>query len=255
MLPFILGNKTFELPTRHGELTLKQFLQLRAVKDIDIVTLLSIITKTDKVDIMRISQLDFDIQIAKHIEFLNEPFDYIFPMPLHAEIEGKIYMIPEISRCTFGQKVTLEQVYNQAAKDGKNEFDVYSNALSIYFQPLIQSKEFHENYLEVENLVLEMPIEQALPIAAFFLHSWKNYELKKKTSWRATIPLSKSKQGFTILKSLGLLRLSTALRGRLISLMMRFSKWTITQSLRLSTTRKKRQSMNEILTSLQNDNS
>lgn len=241
MIPFILGDKNFQLPSRHGELTLQQFLELRAVKEIDTLTLVSILTKLDRKDVLKISDVDLDYKLLPLLSFLNEPCDYNFPLPLYVEIEGCKYIVPDIAKCSFGQKLCLEKAYNNIAKKNGDLFEAYVEVLAIYFQPLIQNKEFHEGYMEVEKFILELPVEIANPIASFFLSSWKNYLSKKEKNSDAIIPPTKSERVFTILKSLGLLQPFTALRNRLIKHLNTFSRWTITRSLQLSTTRKNKQ--------------
>lgn len=231
MIPFILGNKTFLLPARHGQLTLQQFLELRAVKDIDIITLLSILTRLSREEILQISDVDLDYKLRPLLEFLNEPCDYNFPLPLYVEIEERKFMVPDISRCTFGQKLCLETAYNKIAKLNGNLFDVYVEALCIYFQPLIQNKDFNENYMSVEPFILNLPVEIANPIASFFLLSWKSYLSKKAKNSDAIIHPIKSERAYTTLKSLGLLPLFTALRNRLIKHLNKSSKWITKQSL------------------------
>lgn len=241
MIPFVLGHKTFALPTRHGQLTLQQFLELRTAKEIDIIELVSILTRLSRAEILQISDVDIDYKLKPLLEFLNEPCDYNFPLPLFVEIEDKKFMIPDISRCTFGQKLCLETAYNKVAKINGNLFDVHSEALCIYFQPLIQNKEFHEGYMEVEKFILELPVEISNPVASFFLSSWKSYLSKKEKNSGANIPPIKSGRAFTTLKSLGLLQPFTALRNHLIKHLNKFSKWTIKLSLRLCSMRKSRQ--------------
>lgn len=241
MIPFVLGKKTFSIPVRHGQLTLQQFLEIRNTKDLDIVELISILTRLSRTEVLQISDMDIDYKLRPLLEFLNEPCDYIFPLPLFVEIQDRKFMIPDISRCTFGQKLCLEAAYNKVAKNNGNLFDVYVEALCIYFQPLIQNKEFHEGYMEVEKFIHELPVEIANPIASFFLSSWKSYLAKKAKNSDASIPPIKSERAFTTLKSLGLLQLFTALRNLLIRLLNKFSKWIIKLSLRLCTTKKKQQ--------------
>ena len=248
MIPFKLGDKEFLLPSRHGQLTLRQFLEIRKAKEIDIISLISILTRLSRNEVLQISDIDIDYKITPLLTFLNEPCDYNFTLPLYVELEGNKYMIPDIAGCSFGQKLCLETVYNKIAKNNGNLFDVYVDALCIYFQPLVQKKEFHEGYREIEDLILDLAVEIANPIASFFLQSWKNYISKKAKNSDAIIPPSRSKQVFTILKSSGLLRPYTTLRNRLVKHLNRFSKWIITRSLQRYTTRKSKQAINADLT-------
>ncbi len=73
MIPFIAGNKKFEVPSNWNELTLHQAIELTKIKDSeDIAMFLSVITGLPYDDAKRISLGDLVFLLGRVLEFLKD---------------------------------------------------------------------------------------------------------------------------------------------------------------------------------------
>src|SRR5690606_28137936 len=122
---------------------LKQFLQIRSLKDGDSVDYLSILSGLEKEVLLNCKSSDVDYLIS-FISFLSEDFDYVFPLPskvnVGSERVNKLVPLPTIIESTYGQKVFFENLYREAINKATAEekadldlFDYYPKVLAIYF--------------------------------------------------------------------------------------------------------------------------
>jgi hypothetical protein len=234
MIPFKIGTKEIELPTTHGEMTLRQFLVYKNEKEPTFESLLSLFAGLEKDEIYSCSDIDLDHKIWPYLEWVTKPCDYIFPMPVLVSIGKKNYRIPSVYESTYGQKVIFSGIFDKALVDGQDWFSLYPEILTLYFYPLLKGK-FSENYNKdqyINDLILDMRIEEALPVASFFLTSFQQYAKLKPSNYHTTPHRKKGKRVFPSLISLAVFKPFIALRKTLINLLMKCYRWIITRSSR-----------------------
>jgi hypothetical protein len=236
MIPFDTGYIKFELPQDYGELTLKQFFDLRA-SDGKLITVLSILSGLPKEDWEQCKDIDFEYKIAPYLSFLYEPFNdsnYILPDKL--KIDGVYYNRPKnLTFEAWGQKIAFEQEYQRIHLEGKGELDIYPYSLALYFQPTYFQKEGKKKKYKSEEvdkllpLIMECKIEEAFPIASFFLSNYVKCRKEKKSDYLIPLHQKKYEQALIVSKSSDRLERFTIWRRPWVKITMKFSKWITTR--------------------------
>ena len=246
MIPFKIGTKEIELPTHHGEITLRQFILYRNEKNPSFESILSLFTGLTKDEIYSCSDFDLDSKVWPHLEWITKECDYTFPLPVNVKIGKKLYKIPSVYESTYGQKVVFRGIFDRALNDGVDLFNLYPEIITLYFFPLLKGK-FTENYFKdeyINNLILDMRIDEALPAASFFLTNFQAFLKQNPMNLDTSQPKKNKVQVFHALKNSVLFRPFIHSRKTLINLLMKCCKWTITRSLQSSSMKQKVQSSN-----------
>lgn len=179
MIPLIIEGKSIDLPVRYGELTFKQFYDIRKC-DGKISTIVSILTGIPRETLLLINDLDLEDKLSPYLEFLQQDFDVQhYFVPDYFDFDGVKYPKPkELRMQSIGQKWHLEDAVREA--DGK-DVDIYPIALAIYLQPTITGTPYDESKVnELLPKVMEMKLEQGWPLASFFLTNYEKYLNSKR---------------------------------------------------------------------------
>jgi hypothetical protein len=232
MFPFKLGSYEFYLPQDYGELTLKQFFELRNSPG-DLLSVLSILSGIEKEKWELCKDLDLEYKLARCLEFLYQPFEpkkYILPDSM--EINGKYYDRPKgLGVETWGQKLALEQEYIRIQKEDKSEFDMYPFALALYFQPVYTGEKYKSELVDkILPDIMNCRLEEAFPIAAFFLSNYSKFRRKKRSDYLIPLARKKHVRALTDSRSSDRLERFTLWRRVLIRILKKFFKWNTTQS-------------------------
>lgn len=236
MIEFKVGKHSAKLPMRWGELTFKQFYELR--KDGDFLHLISTLSGLDRKVWEKCDDLDLDQKLIPYLDWMKTKFDgneYLLPDQI--EIAGKLYPRPKgIGLGTFGQKMELENAVSKAEAEGKQEFDVYAYLIALYMQPIIDGPEYDQE--KVDKLVpaaMEVKIEQGWPLASFFLQNYIVYKKRREGNFLTLLSRKRLEQELKGLRDSENFRLYSPLRRFTIKLLTKLSRWsTLLYSLRSS---------------------
>lgn len=220
MIPFKIDKYSFNLPQNNGELTVKQFLDLRKLKGNNTLQILAILSGLDESIWSQTSDIDIDNKILSSLDWMTEPFDYqSFMLPDYLTIDGKKYPVPtSISIKTFGQKIAIQTLLEKCDKENIDHIDVIDQALQIYFERPLE-------------LIWNCKLEEGFPVASFFFETWSDYLLTSQINLLANKQANKQGRGLTGSTSSDTLGLYTRFRKASINHSMRFLEWTITRSL------------------------
>jgi hypothetical protein len=200
MIPFTLSKDiSFELPQDYGELTLKQFYELRK-PDKDLLDLLSILSGLSRDIWEQAKDFNIDVKIAPYLVWMERMVDLkSFILEDHLKIGNKICKRPtDLRSQSFGQKIALEKHYYKVG----NDLDCMPYALALYFQPIyFEGKYNSEQVDELLPLIMECKLGQAYPIASFFLNSYSQLLISKKTDWLMLLHRKKVEQGLIDLRN------------------------------------------------------
>lgn len=203
MVPFKIGDISFELPSSYGELTLGQFDQLKKA-DGKLISELAILSGVDKKILEQSKDLDIDWNAKNALSFFEDPFDcdqYI--VPDYITIGGKRYKTPGgIGINTFGQKLSLQQEISKTELAGGSEVDIYPFVIALYMQPAVTGKPYDSD--EVDKLIPEImncKLAEAWPLAGFFLSNYVKYSSEKAKNYHTPQPLKRSGLALTGFKS------------------------------------------------------
>jgi hypothetical protein len=229
MIPFTLGQHKFELPQDYGEITLKQFFDLRASGG-TLIEVLGIMSGLGKEVWEQCKDIDLDYKIAPYLEFLYEPFqDTKYILADRLQINGEYYDRPKtLGIETLGQKLAFQQEYDRIVLEGKSEFDIYPYALALYFQPAYTNDKF--NLDKVEKIlpdIMNCRIEEAFPIAAFFLSNYAKYRKRKKPDYLIPLHQKKYEQALIVSKSSDRLEQFTPYRRVWVKITRKFYSWSM----------------------------
>ncbi len=175
MINFHLDGKKYSLPMSWKELTVSQYIALRAwVKEPeqDFIKLLSIITAAPYATLFNTKQLDVDTKLIPFMDWINTnpEFDK-WKMPTAIQIDGKVYNPPSgQGYFCFGQKIALQKKLVEVIQATNDASDCIAFALALYYQPIIQGTKM--DLSEAHTLIdkcLQCKLEEAYPVASFFL--------------------------------------------------------------------------------------
>lgn len=180
MIPYLLESHKFNLPECWEEVTTRQWFQLQEVDLKDDCAILAILSgvprevwfNTDKIDIVE--------KMLPILNFMNNPLSLVrYPVPAKIKVGAReIEISKDIRLKTFGAKLTYQnELYS---KDGQGKY-IYLNddhtfksefvpvGLSIYLceEPFSDAKA-----KELIDDILNVPIAEAYPTAAFFLNNF-----------------------------------------------------------------------------------
>lgn len=186
MIPFKCSGFEFELPARWSELTLNQFYKLKE-SDGSCLSVISILSNVPVQAWQGCPDIDIREKIDPYLQFLEDSFDLEnYFVPDFITVSGKRYPKPSgIGVNCAGQKWHLEDVWKEADKNGKSDVDCYAQALAIYMQPVVSGKPYDADLVEkLIPEILECKLEEAWPLASFFLDSYVKSLSKKERLFR-----------------------------------------------------------------------
>lgn len=200
MIQFKIGKNVINVPSSYSELTVGQFFKLRdqAKDGIDMLAILTHQTReywAEQVDIDKISVLMESLDWVKNI-----PNFASFLRPDRIEILGTWYDIPKgLGLHTLDQHYCFEDLIMKS--NTMNDIDIIPQALAIYFQPLIDKSKFDRDRLPaIEELITTCRIEEAFPVASFFLLKYKKYSQRKQKHY--TTNLLRKKEELALIDSI-----------------------------------------------------
>jgi hypothetical protein len=227
MIPFSLSKDiSFELAQDYGELTFKQFFELRK-PNLDKLTIMSIVSGLDRSILEQSKDIHLDEKMLMYLTFLQNVFnpnDFVLPDTL--KIGDKVCKRPKdlASQC-FGQKLALEKKYYELG----NDLDTYPYALALYFQPIYFEQKYDADKVEeLLPLIMECKLEEAYPIASFFLNNYSQSLNSKKRDWFMLLHRKRIERGLIDLRSSRNSARSTTSRNPLIKIMRKFYSWSTT---------------------------
>ncbi len=173
-------HKIANFPSNWGDLTLGQLMQVQKIdpkKKKSKLKLFSIITGLTEAELDASTDLEYWKQVENILAFMYEAPDFkIFPVPNKVLIQEQEYKVPvDLKLETFGQKIALEELYRSHQTDegaDVNLIDLMPEALAIYFYPMLTGEKFDDEQVDqYTELMKEIPVKHALPVAGFFLSS------------------------------------------------------------------------------------
>jgi hypothetical protein len=227
MIPFNLGTYKFELPQDYGELTLRQFYAIRKSKG-DLLDLFSILSGLDRSIWEQTKDLDIDAKIAPALEWMNDKFNPdLFIKPAKLRIKGEYYDVPKDIRLkTFGQKLALQNETERISKEGGTDVDVFPYALALYFQPICFNNKYDAAQVdELLPLIMDCKIEEAYPIASFFLNNYLRSLQSRKRNFLTILHRKKLERALVDSENLKSLEQYTPFQRALIKITKKFSRW------------------------------
>jgi hypothetical protein len=232
VIPFRLSKDiSFELPQDYGELTLKQFFELRKKADGDFLDLLSILSNLPKSTWEQAKDFNIDVKIAPYLDWMNEKFNpESFVLSDSLIINGKECKRPkDIRTQTNGQKLALEKQHYKNQESGGTDVDLIPFALANYLQPIYFNNKYDSDQVdELLPLVMECKIQDAYPIGSFFLNSYARLLTSKERYFLMFLHQKKYELELNASKNSKSSERYTLLQRVLISLTTILSKWTIT---------------------------
>lgn len=172
MIPFIAGNKKFEVPSNWNELTLHQAIELTKIKDSeDIAMFLSVITGLPYDDAKRISLGDLVFLLGPVLEFLKDDLDN--EQLMNQPLPGKI-VIDDIIIERFnspGQMVWAQHLSFQTvtANNKISDIEKLPDIIAICIQNPDEYSEIKSE--ELKPKILKMCINDSFALAGYFLKS------------------------------------------------------------------------------------
>lgn len=178
--------KTYYLPERWEEVTVKQWLELRFAERFSDV--LSVLASIPIEKVRQATDLTLDTRISPYLKWIETQPDWEnLKPPKKVMFKGKEIRIPsDLGYSTFEQvenlKITVSQeLERQQDKESFTYHDIIVPAVSEYLQPLYDGTTYDtDRAKEYEEEVLQMPILEVYPIASFFLLNYLGWsELRK----------------------------------------------------------------------------
>lgn len=124
-------------------------------------------------------------QLRARLQFLDTPPPAFsqWPLPDVLTVGGKVLPLPgNIALESFGQKLAADDLLRQPG-----EFDRVRGILAIYLYPAYSGELFRYQLTDLSALSAaldEVPAREALPLAAFFLDSWKRLASSGRITYR-----------------------------------------------------------------------
>lgn len=199
-----ISEQTLQMATEWDDVTLGQFIEIIAEKEMRTTKLLSILTGKSEEFIMNVPAKQLQ-NAVKYVFFLNEKVDFsLWKMPKEVELDGKFYKVPKIKEETFGQKTLMQLEYNKAVSSEVSIYDPMPYALAVYFYPLVtgDKKWTNEGIRLFIPKVLTMKAKEAIPVADFFLQSYARSLPRKQKIYTLSLLKKRLRQELTTSLSL-----------------------------------------------------
>lgn len=172
---------TVDFPQSWSEVTVSQFLAIRSMPEhsepyfvlCKALEIFSGIPAKEWFD-MPAEAIDNE-EVYDLIGFTREKIDFsALKMKDTVTIAGVEHKVPrDLTLQTYGQVTVFESKVIPIAQSTGDFVDAIPTALAIFLQPLITGKKFDADKLsETENMIGEMLLFDAFPVAAFFLRKY-----------------------------------------------------------------------------------
>jgi len=164
------GEQKITIPQRWEDLTVNQYQRINTEWDgIDILSLFSIFSGIEKKKLSGIIDPDLELRLFEAIKFIYEtkPKFSDAKLPKEVTIGKQTVTIPKsVGGLSIGQSIHVRM-----RLDGCKTYDeALSFVTAMYLQPFIDDTDFdYHRALEVETMILQMPIEVVHPIGFFLL--------------------------------------------------------------------------------------
>ena len=182
MIPYKLADQKFSLPESWNEITLRQWLQLRTIDAKDICAVLSIFTGIPKETFYQARDIDYVEKMIPNLQWIATPIDLKeLPVPSIISLNGETVVVPkDISIKTFGQKLMYQnEMVKHLDGEGNVKIEFLPMNLAIY---LCKDPFSDENVAAILPHIEQLPIVHAYPTGAFFLSSFRESLLTKKST-------------------------------------------------------------------------
>ena len=188
MFEFKISTDKFSLPSDASEVTLGQFLKLREADANDHISQLSVLMNVNKEDINLLST-KYSKQILNAIKLTQvliqdlqaffESDVYLVP-PKEVKLMDKIVRIPQdLQKEPFWPSRKVKEIIQDKLKEtgSGNEFDLTDKAADViahYLYFPYTGRPYNEYQAEeFKEVILDLPITEAMPLATFFFLKWK----------------------------------------------------------------------------------
>lgn len=169
MIPYKLGDTSFNMPESWHEVTVKQWLDFRKIDVSDICAVLAVLSGLSREQFFNTREIDLVDKLIPFLNWMQEPIDLKSqPVPKSVIISGQeVEVTGDITFKTYGQKLTYHQeLFKYMDENGTAKVEFIPVALSIYLCP--------DPFSDIKAAALipeieKLPITIAYPIASFFL--------------------------------------------------------------------------------------
>lgn len=225
MIHFKTSDFDFYLPAKGGDLTLNQFLKISKSKG-TWQEAASILSGVPLEAWYKSEDLELFEKIEPYLEFLTDLEDLPnYFVPDFITIKGQLYKAPGgIGINTAGQKWHLEDCLKKAGEEGKQDIEVYAEAIAIYMQPIVTGLPYDSDL--VEKLIpdiLECRLSEVFPLAGFFLSNYLRYLNGRKRNYLISQSRKRFEQELTGSAGLETLQHFSLLRRLLIKALTKWS--------------------------------
>jgi len=238
MIPYTIDTHNFWIPTSYNELTLKQFLAIRNLKEDNSISILSILSGLDRSVWEQCTDLSIGEKLLPYIEYFKTPFNVESYLPDYLSIDGKSYKRPKaVDSVSFGQVERIKEELSSLSKVNAKDFESFGILIAIMMQPIIDNSKYnYERVNEILPLVMDCKLEEAWPLGSFFLMISQRLLKKKQDVYNASLVQKSEKQGLKDSQSLESGQQFSVWRKPLIALQKMFSRWITRRYLLLDTT-------------------
>lgn len=186
MLTVSIPSSQFTIPNRWEEVTLAQFSRMYSlgtapesqaeegkIVRYSIQEVLKILVSD--VDALLNIHAREEVSILNHLSFLNQVPDFL-SMPVPMTIAG-VKPPTDLGSCSLLQKWTIDDLIRDTAEEGEavNYITMAIWLLSVYLYPLLTGSKLTDRrqLKAVLKQVEDLPVTEALPLAAFFLSNYQ----------------------------------------------------------------------------------
>lgn len=181
------------IPESWDETSVEQFQRIIKEWDgADVVKLFSILSGIEVNDIATSKDGRLETTLYQCIRFVYAPFNlealpipetlWLRPIWLKDQplLVDHVVIPKKIGRLTIGQAIQARKLLEEA----KDLREGISMVTAIYLQPLIDKSSFDMlRAIELEQVILKMPITKVFPIGFFFLKTLSGYGTKHESVW------------------------------------------------------------------------
>jgi hypothetical protein len=159
------GYEDYKIPQSWSEVTVDQYQKI--VQTTDLITVFSILCDKDYKTLSNRVNPDLERILFDCVRFVSEQAFKASKAPKVLTIDGKELIVPKrIGGLSIGQSIHVRQKLEGC----KVYEEVISLAVACYLQPLYDRSEFDlDKALELEQVILKMPITEIYPIGFFLL--------------------------------------------------------------------------------------
>jgi len=166
------GEKDYRIPERWKDVTVSQYQKIVQLQTPDLISVFSILCNEEYNTLSNIVNPELERTLFDCVRFISEQPFKATKVPKMITIEGKELNVPtRIGGLSIGQSIHVRQKLETC----KVYEECISLAVACYLQPRYNRGEFdYEKALELENIILEMPITEIYPIGFFLLKPLTN---------------------------------------------------------------------------------